>query len=80
MLRTHSEYDFAGTTILLESETGDTTACVDSLVVKVNGEPAPITAKYWCGHHISKVVTPAGTLELPSCARNSPPQPTWTPA
>ncbi len=80
MMQRHSEYRFGDTVILLESDSEDLTACVDSLTVKVDGEPTAITQKFWCGHHFCSVVTQRGTLDLPSCARSSPPRPTWTPA
>ena len=77
---TERTYTFGKTTILLESDPNDKTACVDSLTIKVNGVQVPIRQKYWCGHHWCTLVTPAGTFDIPSCAGDSPAEPTWVPA
>jgi hypothetical protein len=75
MMNNPTTHVFGNTKILLEFDPNDRTPCVDSLTIKVNGTLVPITAKYWC-----ELVTPAGTLEIPSCVAGSPQQPTWKPA
>lgn|GEM_PF-5740089 len=75
-----NRYNFDGTIVELYRDPDDKTAAIKSLVIKVNGEAQPICRKLWCGHVVCTIGTPAGTLELPSCARTSPPEPKWTAA